>query len=588
MDKRLISSALGEEPADLVLTNCRVVNVFTRQILEKDIAVTDGVIVGIGDYEGKQKTDLQGQYVIPGLIDSHIHIESTMTIPSILSPVLLSKGVTTIIADPHEIVNAAGREGLDFMLEDGKSADLDIYYMVPSSVPSCDFEINGAGVFSSEEMQEYLNNEQVLGLGEVMRFNDVLNQNEEMRRCLDLFKDKVIDGHAPGLSGKKLNAYRLAGIETDHEAITVKEAIERLQNGFALLMREGSGAKNVKTLLSGLLKENISLMNCCFCTDDKHLEDILEQGTIQLCLQEAVECGCDPLEAIRMGTLNAARTFGLRSKGAIAPGYDADLVVVKDLEDFSISAVYKSGKLTDPNWSGCRQETQSSEKKLSGFIPESLRNSVKLPDLSREDVETGQGRQIAIEMVQGQLQTRKVMTDAEESVPSQTYNLLLAAERYGKKGSHAICLVKGFNLKNGAIASTVAHDSHNIIAAGDNAEDLLIAVSRLEAIEGGIVLVENGKVYEEIPLPAGGLMSAENPVILAEKMIKIKNKAQQMGVPQGIDPIGNLSFLSLPVIGEIRLTTEGIYDFERQCFISNDGTVLSEQDHAERGMPSCK
>lgn len=579
MKEKIIRSALGINQADLVLKNAKIVNVFTGQILDENVAITNGIIAGCGDYEGRKEIDLKGKYVLPGLIDSHIHIESTMAIPSVLSPVLLSKGVTTIIADPHEIVNAAGKNGLDFMLEDAARSDIDIYFMVPSSVPSCDFEINGAGVFSAKQMEAYRNNPKILGLGEVMRFNDVLNQDGEMMKRFDLFSQKVIDGHAPGLSGKQLNAYRAAGIETDHEAITVKEAIERLQNGFALLMREGSGARNVKTLLSGLLKEKISLYNCCFCTDDKHLEDIIEEGTIILCLKEAVECGCDPVEAIRMATLNAARTFGLKTKGAIAPGYDADLVVVDDLKDFKIDCVFCHGRLFVSE-----QDSQSSFKEGTkgksalNKIPEALRHSVKIPEITSEELLSllPEGEQVVIEMVPKQLQTIKRMEDAQG--PSQKYNLLLAAERYGKKGSYAAALLKGFNLKNGAIASTIAHDSHNVIAAGDNVRDLLIAIKRLEEIEGGLVLAENGEVFEELSMPAGGLMSAENPQFLDQKIRKMKAKARKMGIPEGIDPFANLSFLSLPVIGEVRLTTEGIYDFGLQKFIRNDGSVVEESE----------
>lgn len=569
MKEKIIRSALGLEKSDLVLKNTRTVNVFTGQILEDSIAITDGIIAGFGDYEGREEIDLKGKYVLPGLIDSHIHIESTMAIPSVLSPVLLSKGVTTIIADPHEIVNAAGRDGLDFMLEDAARSDIDIFFMVPSSVPSCDFEMNGAGTFSAEQMKAYADNPLILGLGEVMRFNDVLDQNGEMMKRLDLFSEKVTDGHAPGLSGKQLNAYRAAGVETDHEAITVKEAIERLQNGFALLMREGSGARNVKTLLCGLLERNISLYNCCFCTDDKHLEDIIEEGTIILCLKEAVECGCDPVEAVRMATLNPARTFGLKTRGAIAPGYDADLVVVDDLKDFKIDCVFRHGRLFDLG--------HARESALNN-VPEALRHSVKIPEITSEELLSllPEGEQVVIEMVPEQLQTIKRIEDVQE--PSQKYNLLLAAERYGKKGSYAAALLKGFNLKNGAIASTIAHDSHNVIAAGDNAEDLLMAVKRLEEIEGGLVLVENGEVCEELSMPAGGLMSAENPEFLEQKIRKMKAKARAMGVPEGIDPFANLSFLSLPVIGEVRLTTEGIYDFGLQKFIRNDGSVVEESE----------
>lgn len=563
--EKLIRVSRGLEKADLVLKNGKIVNVFTHQILEKDLAIADGRIAGIGSYEGKKEVDLKGKYILPGLIDAHLHIESSMAIPSVLSGVLLSHGVTTVITDPHEIVNAAGKAGLDFMLEDAHHAAIDYFFMIPSSVPSCDFEVNGAGKFLASDMEEYKDRDNVLGLAEAMRFFDVINQNPEMKAKLDLFADQMIDGHAPGLDGKDLQAYRAAGVANDHEAVSIEEAVERLQDGFHLLIREGSGARNLKEILGGLLERQIPLNNCSFCTDDKHLEDIFEEGTIDWCLKEAVQIGCNPMDAVCMATINTASHYHLRQKGAIAPGFDADLAVVEDLTSFTVDSVYKAGEKVFP----------ASKEQETGYadIPLALSRSVQLPEIRAEDIvlSTEDGEADLIEIISSQLLTRHLRQKIDpEALPDQEYNLLLSVERYGKTQEFACCLVKGFHIKNGAVAETYAHDSHNVIAAGDSVSDVLLAVSKLQENQGGYVLVENGEVFDALPAKAAGMMSDEPAEIICEKISRMKKKAREMGVPQGVDPFATLSFLSLPVIPEIRLTVKGLYDVTNQTLLGKE------------------
>lgn len=554
--QRLVQAAAGERKADLVLKNARIVNVYTSQILSGDIAIQDGTIAGIGSYEGETETDLEGRIVVPGLIDAHFHVESSMSVPSLLAPVLLQHGVCTVIADPHEIVNAAGTAGLDFMLEDAKNAALEYRFMIPSSVPSCDFEVNGAGFFDADQMKPYASRTDVLGLAEVMRMQDVLQSRKDMADKLDLFRNKVIDGHAPGLTGKSLQAYRAAGVDNDHEAESYEEALERLQNGFQLLIREGSGARNLKKILTGLLEHHIPLNRCSFCTDDKHIEDIFEEGTIDHAIRTAIALGCDPIEAVRMATLNTADHYGLHDRGAVAPGCVADLLVLDDLDTFSIHSVYRNGK---------KAETSPVQ---TAPLPESLRASVKLPDIQTEDIPEFSGWQDIIELLPGQLGTAHIRENLPEGAcPSGDCSLLLAAERYGKTGEFALCPLKGYGLRQGAIAMSYAHDSHNVIAAADSAEDLLLALKTLQEIQGGMVLVEKGKVFDAIPMEAAGLMSLLPAEELTRRVRLMKEKAVEMGVQNGIDPFAHLSFLSLPVIPEIRLTPQGLYDVIQGRFI---------------------
>lgn len=557
--KRIIEAALQDRPCDLVLKNARIVNVFTDQILEGDIGICGGRIAGIGSMEGKEETDLQGRFVLPGFIDAHLHIESSMVTPQALSPVLLSHGVTTAVCDPHEIANACGLPGIRFMLDNAGLSRMDYRFTLPSSVPSCDFEINGAGTLSARDMEPLLAHPRVAGLAEVMRIPDVLSARPEMMEKLAVFQSAglVIDGHAPALSGHHLQAYKAAGIENDHEAMTAEEAIERLQNGFTLFIREGSGARNLEPLLGGLLNAHMPLTRCCFCTDDKHIEDILQEGTIDWCLRKAVSLGCPPVEAVKMATLNPAVHYHLKNKGAIAPGYEADLVVVDDLKDFRIHAVYRTGQpVTEP---------------VAGpAVTGQLEDTVHLPAFTARDLEQALRKDQVIGLVDHELYTLNLPASSLTADDLASCSYVCAMERYGKTGEYACGLLKGFNLKGGALAASYGHDSHNIIAAGDSFEDLALAIHKLEEIHGGYVLVREGRIAATLPLEIGGVMSREDAQTVADAALRMKKLARDMGVPEGVDPFATLSFLSLPVIPEIRITPQGMYDVKKRRFLDRD------------------
>lgn len=584
-----IEAALGRRECDLVLKNARIVNVFTDQILDGDIGICQGKIVGTGSYAGKQEIDLKGKYVLPGLIEAHFHIESTMLTPAALGSVLLSQGVTTAICDPHEIVNACGSKGMEFMLENARKSALDYYFMIPSSVPCCDFEVNGAGQFDVTQMEPFIGQDRVLGLAEVMRMDDILQGRTEMLEKAARFKEAglTIDGHAPMLSGATLQAYRQAGIENDHEAATAAEAIERLQNGFTLFLREGSGAHNLEDLLSGLLNAHMPLSHCCLCTDDKHIEDILKEGTICWSVKKAVSLGCPPIEAIKMATLHPATHYHLKTKGAIAPGFDADLVIVDNLREFTILNVYKNGQSVLLSANSLHSNHPDSyvldPGKLEKEYP-ALVNTIHLPSFDEHDLNKALVASPVIELVDNQLLTRSVdAADLSDGQKAQC-NYVCAMERYGKTGEFACGLLKGFNLHDGALAASYAHDSHNIIGAGDNFKDLALAIHELEAIGGGYVLVEKGQVIFRLPLPAGGLMSNQDAQSVNQIAAQMKAKIRQMGVKPGVDPFTTLSFLSLPVIPEIRITPQGLYDVRRREFInSSSGSDSSAVDSSSLG-----
>lgn len=577
--QKTIRKARGLEDSDLVLKNANIVNVFTHTIVSKDIAINDGKITGIGSYTGKEEHDLNGAYVLPGLIDAHIHIESTLASPLRVSLPLLKRGTTALMADPHEIVNAGGKAGLDYMLEEAALSPLDIYVMMPSSVPSTGFETNGAGDFMAREMEPYVKNHQVFGLGEVMRFHDVLNGDKRMLEILETFEGRPIDGHAPGVHGRDLMAYRLAGITSDHEAVNADEAIEKLEAGLHLFLREGSGAQNLEAILQGLIEKGVSLENCSFCTDDKHLEEIETRGHIDWCLKKAVDVGADPIEAVCMATIQSARHFGLKEHGAVAPGYLADLVIVKDLKDFEIIDVYKNGKpyaqieeeFTKAMSSSENAKTEAERRKR--FAP--LYHSVHLPTFQADDLPVFSGDLHRIELIPGELLTRDgtmYVEDGEDPLAMPGISQLVLCERYGKTGAVQSCLVKGFGLKGGAIASSFAHDAHNVIAIGDNREDLACAINALTEMNGGYALASHGRVQAALPLEVGGLMSEAAPEEIVEKQNRLIALAQSMGIEKGVDPFTSLAFLALPVIPELRLTDKGLFDTVKQTFVSSGAT----------------
>lgn len=563
MQKSMIRAAKGEIPADLVLKNGNVLNVFSEEIVTCDVAIVDGRIVGLGSYEGEQELDCTGRYIAPGLIDAHVHIESSMVSPLEFAKYIIRKGTTGIVADPHEIVNVSGKRGMDYILDASEHVPADVYVMVPSSVPATNIDTNGAGKFLAGDMAEYKSHPRVLGLGEMMRFVDVLNEDRETLDKLDAFSDMVMDGHAPGISQKEIQAYRMAGIQDDHECSTGEEALEKLRAGFHILVREGSGAKNLESILSGLIKNGASLEQCMFCTDDKHLEDIEKEGHINYCVRKAIALGVPEIKAYKMASYNAARFYGLRDAGAVGPGFKADLLILDDLKEAVPSMVLKGGRVVDEAW-------------LDSFVYElkdqSLLGTVKIRSISEEDLFLAKKeRNHVLELVPNELLTlhreEEVPGARGAFTPDRDYAKLVVVERHGRNGRTGVCPVKGYGIQSGAIATTISHDSHNIIAAGDNDQDILCAVRELERIQGGYVIASHGEVVDELPLAIGGLMSVDCAEAVQKKTGEMVQEARRMGVSDGVDPFITLSFMALTVIPQLRLTESGLFDVAAMRFI---------------------
>jgi adenine deaminase len=555
--KKDIDIAVGKIKAPLVLKNAFIINVFTQCIEKNDVAINEEKIVGIGKYEGEQELDCTGLYVSPGFIDAHVHVESSMVTPEVFSQLLIRRGVTTAVADPHEIANVLGIKGIEFMLENSKKSVIDILFMLPSCVPATEFEDNGA-VLGVEELAQFINHEKVLGLGEVMDTSAVVNGRENMLKKLELFKGKNIDGHCPGISQEWLNAYLCCSIKTDHECSTYSEALKKVQRGMYVMLREGSATKNLKDLLPAVNIDNYSRF--LFCTDDRHIEDLIEVGTIDNSIRLAIEQGLEPLKAYTIATYNAASCYGLRDKGAVASGYKADLVVFEDLNKLNIKTVIKSGKVY--------------EEELK-FSQSDLGNSVKLQIVTAEDFRIeAKGEYInTIKLIPHSVETikqsRKALVIDNVVVGAEGTACLKMAvfERHKATGKRGLGFVEGFGLKNCSIAQSIAHDSHNIIALGDKDEDMALAVKAIIELGGGIALVSQGKVLESLSLPIGGLITSENPYMVLEKIKSLNCLARNYGVKEDFDPYLTLGFLALPVIPELKLTARGLFHFEEFKFI---------------------
>lgn len=559
-------AAIGNEKADIVLKGGNIVNVFTEEITQDDVAIVEDTIVGIGKYEGKREIDCTGKYIVPGFIDAHMHMESTMVMPQELSKVILKWGTTTLIADPHELVNVKGEKALDFLLDATEHIPLNIYIMVPSSVPATKFDTNGAGKFLAENMKKYKDEPRVLGLGEVMCFHDVIENKKEIMDKIVLFEDKIIDGHAPGIAGKEVQSYRLAGIDNDHECITFNEALEKMRAGFHILIREGSGAKNLEAIVKGILQVKLPFEQCMFCTDDKHLDDIEREGHISYNVKKAIELGVPPVKAVKMATYYPARFYRLKNYGAVAAGYTADIVVLKDLKQVKIDFVLKSGHVVDDDYLSLFQYEVKE--------PEMLNTVIFKPITKEKLVLKREKKNHVMEIVKEQLTTEhlfeKIPGRGDVFIPNGEYTKLCVVERHGKTDHVAVAPLKGFGIENGAIATTVSHDSHNIIAAGDNDGDIMMAVNYLRKLQGGYVIASKGKVIESLPLPIGGLISNLSSGAVQKKTKKMIGIAREMGVNQGIDPFITLSFMALPVIPKIRLTDKGLLDVEKIQLIKQD------------------
>ncbi|MBU0671507.1 MAG: adenine deaminase [Candidatus Margulisbacteria bacterium] len=553
--KERISAARGEKPADLVLKNGQLVNVFSGEIYSADVAIAKGYIVGVGDYAGEEEIDLNGRYITPGFIDSHLHIESTLLSPGELARAIVPKGTTAVICDPLEIANVLGVAGIKYLLEASEGLPVDIFFAVPSCVPATVLETSGGKVLL-EDIVSLLKKERVIRLGEVMNFPDVLSGKKETLEKLEAACEIGIEGHAPGLTGKDLNAYLAAGISTDHETTTLDEAQEKLKNGMQILVRQGSSAKNLEAILP--LIQPLNSRFFAFCTDDIYPSD-LAQGHINMILKKAVELKLDRIIAIQLATINAARFYGLKGYGAIAPGYYADINVVANLEDFTVDLVFKRGKKVA---SRNKPLFETKLKRKAG-----IRETVKVKPFEVEAlmIKAKSEYAKAIELVPGQTLTKSIVVSVKNlngfvvSDPDSDVLKLVVIERHKASGKIGLGLVKGFGLKNGALATSIAHDSHNIICAGVDDEDMISAVRRVVELEGGMVVVRGGLVLAELPLPIAGLISDQPLDKVLEKLKILGQALKELGCKIE-HPFGILSFLSLPVIPELRLTNKGLVD----------------------------
>ena len=542
--KKIIDAALGNIKADLVIKNTVVIDVLSHTYKKGDVAVCDGIIVGVGEYEGIEEIDAEGAYTAPGLIDTHIHIESTMLTPSEFAEVILTKGVTTVFADPHEIANVCGSVGLEFMLEDAKNTPLDIKFMLPSCVPATPFDNNGC-TLSSDDLARLYSTEKFYGLAEMMNYPGVLTKDEEVLKKLDICR--FIDGHAPLLNGKQLNAYSASGVRNDHECSTVEEALEKISAGMDIFIREGTGARNLECLVKAVNPYN--LRHFTFCTDDKEAGEIIEEGTITNCIKKAVEYGLDPLDAYTIATINAANIYSLENVGAVAPGYVADLIITKELTQATPDYVFKKGKLVAKNGEALFEIKKADNSSVIGTVKTGPINYKKFTKKFNSD-------DPVIRITLGSLITELAKYSSNENL-----SLCVNMERHHATGNTGVCYVSGFKMGNGAVAQTIGHDCHNITAVGSDAVSISTAIKALGK-NGGIAVVNGGEVTAFMELKVAGLMSDKPAKTVAKEYKKIISEVKKI-CPYGSNTLMMiLSFISLTVIPHIKLTDRGLFDVD--------------------------
>lgn len=558
--RKNIDAAMGRVKADLVLKNANYINVFTESIDSGDIAIVGETIIGIGNYEGEKEIDCTNLYVAPGFIDSHVHIESSMIIPEQFGHVVIKKGVTTVIADPHEIANVDGINGINFMIDNSKQAPIDIYFMLPSCVPATVFEDSGYAV-NAEELEKLIDNSRVLGLGEVMNVSAVINKEEDILKKIDLAGHKHIDGHCPNISYRQLNAYLSCGAKTDHECTNVKEALQKVSMGMYVMIREGSVARNLKDLLHAVNNHNFSRF--LFCTDDMQIDDILEIGSIDNCVRSSIKHGLNPVKAFMMASFNAAKCYDLKDRGAIAPGYKADLVVLEDLKGINILKVIKNGE----------EYMESRSKKHMNL---KISTTMHMDFINREifKVESKAMAINVMKLIPKSLETKLVQRNIENEISYVKRKIerdilkIAVFERHHNTGKHFVGFIEGLGLKHCSIAQTIAHDSHNVIVVGDDDKDMEVAVNTLISIGGGIAMVSEGKVVAQLSLPIGGIMTFETPYRVSEHLKRLSRIARNFGVRSEFDPFISLSFMTLPVIPEVKITARGLFDYNKFEFIN--------------------
>lgn len=573
MDKeKLIKIARGDVLADLVLINAQVVNVFSKTIETGNIAISDGVFIGMGDYHGKKTIDLKGKYIAPGFIDGHVHIESSMLTPEGYAKATMPRGTTSVVADCHEIANVAGVRGIDYMLASAKRSKQDVFMMIPSCVPATQFEHNGQ-ILLSETISRYVKHPSVKGLGEMMDYVGTVQGDSDINQKITDFQDLVIDGHAPGLKGKALNAYCLAGVETDHECTTPNELMDKVKRGMYIHLREGSQTKNVADLLPGLSPKYYSRI--LMCSDDLHPKDILEVGHIDHNINIAIEHGVEPIEAIAMATINICNCYHLKNLGAIAPGYQADFVVFDQLKKIEVDQVYKRGE--------CVVEEGKAIFEIEPLQDESILNTVHIRENQIDLTLKSQNQDIHVIglnkdsiITENLIEKVKLRNGIFEARDNRPLLKLVAVERHHYKKFIGKGVVKGFGFKNGAIAMTIAHDSHNIVCVGDNDEDMMRAIIHLKQIQGGICVASNQKIMADLPLEVGGLMSLNSVEYVKNRLDLLTIEVNKLGMNEDIgDPFVLLAFLCLPVVPSLKLTDLGLFDVGKFKIISIEASDKS-------------
>ncbi len=555
----LIKVARGESAADLVLANAQVINVFTGEIEAGNVAIYNGMIAGVGDYhQARQVTDLKGKYLAPGFINGHTHIESSMLDVGQYARAVVPRGTLAVVTDLHELANVSGLDGIRYILSSARRLPLELFLMAPSCVPATHLETSGASI-DSEALRQLLRWRGVIGLGEVMNFPGVINGDDSLLDKISMAKGGVVDGHAPGLSGKDLTAYIAAGIYSDHESVTLAEAREKLRQGMYIMLREGSSEKNLDALLP--LVTDKTYRRCFFVVDDRSCRDLLKDGDIDAIVRKAISRGLEPVRAITLATINTAEYFGLRRLGAVAPGYMANLIVISDLSSLEIDMVFHQGHLVASQGKPLFSLKQPGAKQPTGTINikpfgvDALRLMAKAEDKP------------IIEVVPGQIITRKRLEKVKVTNgviladTSRDILKLVVVERHRASGNIGLGLVMGFGLKNGALVSSISHDSHNIIGVGTSDEDIFIGIKEIERLHGGLAVVADGKVLGALALPVGGLLSDEPAEVVASKLESLEAQARDLGVKLP-SPFATLSFLALPVIPQLRLTDLGLVDVD--------------------------
>ncbi len=556
----IIDVAAGREKADLVLKNATFVNVFSGELETCDIAVAEGLIVGLGTYEGLVEADMTGKVVCPGFIDAHIHLESSLVSPAEFARAVLPHGTTTVITDPHEITNVMGTDGIDYMLAATEDLPVDVRFMIPSCVPASPMDESGANL-DYRDIDSFFTHPRVQGLAEMMNFPGIISADADTvaKIITSQAHHKKIDGHAPGLRDHDLNAYVSAGVYSDHECYNLADAMAKLERGQYIMIREGTAARNLEALLPLLVPQYAD--RCMFCTDDKHPNDLLEKGHIDYIVKKAISLGVDPIIAVKVACHNAARYFLLNNRGALAPGYLADFVIINNFRDFHIEKVYKKGVLMVENG----QVADFPTPFIEPYLVERAHETFHLPTLTAASFADSRPRGI-IGMVDGEITTVDAgycdHIDVEQDILK-----ISVVERHKNTHHIGIGYLKGYGLKQGAVATSISHDSHNIIVVGANEADCAAAVNRVTELGGGIVVWNNGAPIAEVPLKIAGIMSEEPLPLVNAKLEEAKEQAHSLGVGHGIDPFMTLSFMALPVIPALRITTRGVFDVTTQSYV---------------------